>query len=87
MAKPIFLVGINHKQYHECPESIDLMSDILSKQLFDYHVVIYSHIKEDIEFQAFHEKDFNEVKYEELKEIVRNSINKIENSDNSETNI
>lgn len=68
MAKPIFLVAL--PSY----ESFKTVEDIQKKiegHLIDYHVLVYMHNKEDLEFHALYEKDFDEVKFEELKQIVR----------------
>jgi hypothetical protein len=69
MAKPIFLVGLPY----EAANQIHVFQQELDRVLTDYHTLIYIHNKDEIEFRAFYEKDFNEVKYEELKSIV-NSI-------------
>lgn len=70
MAKPIFLVAIPY----EAEQDIQDIQKRLEKQLTDYHSLIYLHNKEDIEFRVIYEKDFDEVKFEELKEIVRGSV-------------
>jgi hypothetical protein len=70
MAKPIFLVALPYK-------AADKIQDIqkrLEQQLTDYHTLIYIHNKDEIEFRAVYEKDFDEIKFEELKEIVRGSV-------------
>lgn len=46
----------------------------------EYHVLVTeSYLINDVQFEVFYEKDFNEVKYEELKEIIRNSIKENKN--------
>lgn len=46
----------------------------------EYHILtVNSPEVNDIQFEVFYEKDFNEVKYEELKEIIRNSIKENKN--------
>jgi len=72
MAKPIFLVGIPH----EAAFKIQGIQKSLEQQLTDYHPLIYIHNKDEIEFRAVYEKDFDEIKFEELKEIVRGSVHK-----------
>ena len=42
----------------------------------DYHVMVIISKKEETIIEVFYEKDFNEVKFEELKEIVENSLKK-----------
>jgi hypothetical protein len=69
-AKPIFAVGI--------PRSaglmeIDRIQERLSEQLTDYHVLLYTHYSHETVFNAFYEKDFNEVKFEELKQIIKDA--------------
>jgi hypothetical protein len=70
MAKPIFLVGIPY----EAAFKIQGIQKVLEQQLTDYHPLIYIHNKDEIEFRAVYEKDFDEIKFEELKEIVRGSV-------------
>lgn len=88
MAKPIFIV-------RACPMSDDeehsgkliaSLANNLQVQLHDYHVLtVQDNNLESFQFEVFYEKDFNEAKFEELKEIVRsyaaksNSQNKIDN--------
>lgn len=72
--KPIFIV--------ELPTSVDQahlvqIRDDFKDKMNDYHVFIYVGKSEEAEFQTFYEKDFNEVKYEELKQIVEGNINKV----------
>lgn len=69
MPKPIFLVGLpmsrtDHHQY----ERVALE---LTKKLMDYHVLVYPTIEVEPQYKCFYEKDFDEVKFEELKQIVR----------------
>jgi len=68
-AKPIFTVGLPH---HLGMEKMDEISKSLETQLDDYHILTYSVPGFDVKFNAFYEKDLDEVKFEELKEIVRN---------------
>ena len=67
MAKPIFLVAIPYEGF----KNFEDIQERIEEQLTDYHVLVYFHNKEDIEFHALYEKDFNEIKFEELKQIVR----------------
>jgi hypothetical protein len=72
MAKPIFIIKLPEK-------SIDL-GDVeklitpIQRDLYDYHVLCIFHEGNNIEIEIFYEKDFNEVKFEELKEIVKENI-------------
>jgi len=82
MTKPIFLVAIPFEQY----KSIDDIQKNLEEKLTDYHVLIYLHDKEEIEFQAFYEKDFNQIKFDELKQIVKYDRAATSNKDKTQTN-
>lgn len=71
MAKPIFLVGVSYKLD---PNTIEFLQENLEQTIPDYHTIVYMHNKDESEFRAIYEKDFDEVKFEELKEIVRGSM-------------
>ena len=77
--KPIFIVGLPNS----CNEEVDYLSADLSKKLEDYHILAYGHDGDDVKFEAFYEKDFNEVKFNELKEIVK-GYDKIHNKNDNE---
>ena len=67
-AKPIFIVSIPSKNANEY---VAELTEILNKRLNDYHVLVVQYDEIDFpEFKVFYEKDFNKVKYEELKAIV-----------------
>ena len=71
MAKPIFLVGLPMDFETNIVQNIQQM---LEDKIQDYHPLVY--IKKDgdeIDFKALYEKDFDEVKFEELKELVRSN--------------
>ena len=59
--------------------------ELLSKYLKDYYVFCIPSNQsldgscEDLRLQVFHEKDFTEIQYKELKTIIEESINKIKN--------
>ena len=75
MAKPIFVVGIPNKFYQLDSEIIEKIQTNLDKRFNDYHVLVYSqYITDDLKFDCFYEKDFNEVKYKELKKIVKEKL-------------
>ena len=67
MAKPIFIVKV--------PESLKeyfgVVTNSVRSGIKDYHCITVLSNVQDFEFQVFYEKDFNEVKYEELKQIVK----------------
>jgi len=82
MAKPIFLVGLPTRGIDE--GDIDYIHSKLNRELYDYHFLIYPYYGKNIKFECFYEKDFNEIKYEELKKIIRERMNykKKRNKDN-----
>jgi len=69
MAKPIFLVGLPF----EAVKDVNELQKDFEKKMEDYYTLIYTHNKDDIEFKALYEKDFDKVKFEELKELVRSN--------------
>lgn len=73
--KPILVVGLPE----DAPkEAIDLVGEKISSTIDEeYHVLVYISKKIDFSFQVFYEKDFDEVKYEELKQIVKDKINNL----------
>ncbi len=71
MAKPIFIIGASFpdmKSYYRAQENIH---QVLGE---DYYCILYPHNHDTPHFQVFYEKDFNEVKYEELKQLVGDLI-------------
>ena len=67
MTKPIFLVGL------PLGTSIDKNRKAqknLEQKLDQYYVVFHQTNKNETEFKCFFEKDFDDVKFEELKQIV-----------------
>lgn len=70
--KPIFFVGL--------PNTTNLadlsrICNDLEKSMTDYHVMVFKqHHSCEIEFNVFYEKDFNHVRYEELKAIVEEQV-------------
>ena len=70
MPKPIFIIGL--------PEAAGMDQEAIQNQiarkLEDYYVIIYPINDEKPEFKVFFEKDFNLVKYEELKQIVLDAV-------------
>lgn len=71
MAKPILVITI-----HESNQSASTIRKIVRKAVDnEYHVIIVSVDQEqEPKFEVFYEKDFNEVKYEELKSIIINKL-------------
>lgn len=71
MTKPIFLVGLPQMASREQVEEVQKN---LERKLKQYYPLVYLTNGSDIDFKCFFEKDFDEVKFEELKEIVRNAV-------------
>lgn len=73
MPKPIFTIGLpsqtTREAYEETLKQIENRKDLTE----DYHVLVYMNPNsEDFQFNAFYEKDFDEVKFEELKQFIQN---------------
>jgi len=71
MAKPIFLVGVPMDFE---PHIVQNIQQVLEEKIKDYHPLVYTKKDcDEIDFKALYEKDFDEVKFEELKELVRSN--------------
>ena len=82
--KPIFIVGINDPL---TPEHFQQTQDMMAEKFSDYHVLIYQDESlPELRFEVFYEKDFNEVKYDELKALVKERIKEVEEVDDDEDN-
>lgn len=87
MTKPIFIIGWpqqdpNDSCYgpadkfyikEENQESMDMMLKATEHLNDDYYLFVYSKMGGEPEFKAFYEKDFDEVKFEELKAIIKSA--------------
>ncbi len=75
MVKPIFITILN-KRIDEQTYN-DIAKDLEDK-FKDYHILLtYDKAqKETFSFKVFYEKDFNKVKFEELKRIVKKQFKK-----------
>lgn len=73
MAKPILVITISKG---ESKQSATDIKRIVKKTVDnEYHVIVVSvDIEQAPKFEVFYEKDFNEVKYEELKSIIINKL-------------
>jgi hypothetical protein len=71
MAKPIFTVSIHNSATQE---DVQRVEEMLINKLPDYHVLIYLSPSEEPIFKTFYDKDFTEVNYEELKEIIKKQM-------------
>lgn len=72
-AKPIFLIALPYQMVSE----LDNVQKGLEGKMPDYYILIYPHAKDEVEFQCFYEKDFNEVKYEEMKQLVIDKLSEL----------
>lgn len=78
-AKPIFIVGLPKVEGEDNQDLLERMRythDAAALTMTDYHVIIHPIEGNEMKFQVFYEKDFNEVKYEELKSIILAAVNK-----------
>jgi len=78
MAKPICVVKVDH-QITEVGDGRKMyeMQRNLEERMFDYHVFVIpfdSNGSDTIQFQVFHEKDFTEIQYQELKGLILSTI-------------
>jgi len=71
MTKPIFLVGVPRNTDYEkvLKDQVEL-----ERKLDGYYLLVYQTNQDEIKFQCFYEKDFDEVKFEELKQIVKENL-------------
>lgn len=71
MTKPIFLVGVPRNMDYEQVLKAQVE---LERQLDGYYSLVFQTNQDEIKFQCFYEKDFDEVKFEELKQIVKENL-------------
>ena len=69
--KPILIISFPNSM---AGEGFDDYCDGIADSMPDYHVIFISHESTEWTFQCFYEKDFNHVKYEELKELIKNKF-------------
>lgn len=72
MPKPIFLIGVPFHEWDD--EMVSSIQEDISQKCDDYHVLTHSHKGTDLTFRVIYEKDFDLMKYEELKAFVSESI-------------
>ena len=67
-SKPIFII--------EVPKGNDIakIRKAVKIDLHDYNVLVFSSPITEIKFNTFYAKDMNEVKFNELKEIVKYAV-------------
>lgn len=76
MAKPIAIVYID--QQFDSP-NLRQAQDALQDRMPDYHVFVIPNPNQEkaLEMQVFHEKDFTEIQYEELKSMIEKHLNEL----------
>ncbi len=78
MAKPICLIKVQKDNQPE--DIITRLNEILRDRMPDYYVFVipqedYTEHHDALEFQVFYEKDFTEIQYAELKQLVESYLN------------
>lgn len=72
MAKPIFIIELPDGEENQ----IETIKNYLEEKLNDYHVlIVWGGKVEEIKYNVYYEKDMTDIKFEELKDIVNESIN------------
>lgn len=75
MSKPIFLIQIPYPYFSSNRNKMEEILEDLKQQLYDYHVLI---VGDDgitsVKFQCFNSNDADEMKINEIQEIVLNKI-------------
>jgi hypothetical protein len=75
MAKPILIIKLPYEFHMNCESFEEIVKSIESRTGQEYHVLpVIEKERTELDFQVFYEKDFTEVNYEELKEIIKESI-------------
>lgn len=79
-AKPICIIRYNHKRLvlakdvNQTTQMVDV-NNLFEDRFPDYLTFAYPEdIDELFTFQVFYEKDFTEIQYEELKQMITNAI-------------
>ena len=73
--KPILVISLPYSA--SIADHQEARNNLYKKEIKDdYHILVIVSSKEETIIEVFYEKDFNEVKFEELKEIVKNSLKK-----------
>lgn len=73
--KPIFVVRVPMSAGQQGLQEINKK---INSQLEDYHVLVASTLKDDIEFEVFYPEDFDEVKMEEIKDKILGQVKEVE---------
>jgi hypothetical protein len=71
MAKPIFTLGIPNEISYE---KLDQIRKELEIKFNDYHVLVYSHVGEDLIMQCFNNENYIDINHEELRQLILDKI-------------
>ncbi len=71
--KPIVFINLPITDMSENDDFMRFGKDS-RKAMPDYHVIVAMSDIKEIDIKVFYEKDFNKVKFDELKEIVKSNI-------------
>lgn len=71
MPKPIFIIQIPDTERRE---NFELYIKQLENKFPEYYVLIHTAPIKRVEFKMFYDNDFDEIKYEELKQLVLDSL-------------
>jgi len=75
MAKPIFIIGLPREEAtKQLDEYYDSVRKSLEQKLAQYYVLVYYSNSDDMEFKCFNDADFTDIKFEELKAMIKNEI-------------
>jgi hypothetical protein len=68
MSKPIFIISI--------PENSDVekVVEYIIKEFDDYHVLFFVQDIKEFKFECFYAKDMTHVKFEKLKDIIKDKL-------------
>ena len=69
--KPILIINLPNSM---AGEGFDDYCKGVVQSVPDYHIFFVVNEQQSVTFQCFYEKDFNHVKYEELKELIKNKF-------------
>tara|TARA_R110000737_G_scaffold295887_2_gene302527 strand:- start:44 stop:262 length:219 start_codon:yes stop_codon:yes gene_type:complete len=71
MAKPIFIV---ESPMMQTQEEFAKIEEVLKNKLNDYHLLMVQANVDDFNFKVFYEKDFTEIKYDELRKLIKEKL-------------
>jgi len=78
MPKPIIVIKLELEVLRGDLDNLLIMEDIYSKRFHDYHVLcvpVRTNSDEPVLLQVFYEKNFSQIRFEELKKYIVNLIN------------